>query len=114
MPACSSSAEASFAKILDVRGHKHANAAAAAGERFSSSSSFTDTWATDARIRGHELFREFDVLFIEIRIVLEDLLRRGAAEHHLSDMANRETALRKHWLTAEDVVARDETNPAGL
>src|SRR5262249_50437908 len=85
-----------------------ASATAAAGDRFSSSRSLTGTRTTDARIRGRELLREFDVLRIEIRVVLENVLHRGAPQRHRADVANREPTIGEHGLAAEDVIAGDE------
>src|SRR5262245_15522921 len=81
---------------------------AAAGETFSSRRSFTSTWAAEPRICGREALREFDVLHSQVRVVLEDLLYRGSAPGHLADLANREPALGKDGLAAEDIVALDQ------
>ena len=84
------------------------SATAAAGVRFSSSRSFTDTRPADARIRGHVLLRELDVVFVDVRIVLDDLLHGRAAPRHLADLPHREAALGEDGLAAEDVVSSDE------
>ena len=81
-----------------------ASATAAAGDRFSSSRSFTDTRTPDARIGGHELLREFYVLRVQVRVVLKNLLHRCATARHLADLADSEAAVREHRFTAEDVV----------
>lgn len=41
-----------------------------------------------SRICRHELFRELDVLFIDRRIVLDDLLHWSAAVSHLADLSS--------------------------
>jgi hypothetical protein len=73
-----------------------------------SSRSFTDTRTPGARIRGHELLREFDVLRFEVRVVIQDVLRGCAPSDHLPDVANREAAVGKHGLATEDVVPNHE------
>jgi hypothetical protein len=78
-----------------------ASATAAAGDRFSSSRSFTDTRTPDPRIGGHELLREFYVLRVEVRIVLKNLLHGCATARHLADLADGEAAVREHRFTAE-------------
>src|SRR3954469_14384318 len=78
---------------------------AAAGDRFSSSRSFTDTRTPGARIRRHEFLREFDVLRLEVWVVLQNLLHRSAPSRHLAHVAHGEPAPRKHGLPAQDVVA---------
>ena len=48
--------------------------------------------------------REFYVLRVKVRVVLEKLLHRSATARHLADLTDGQAAVREHRLTAEDVV----------
>ena len=85
-----------------------ASAIAAAGEMFSSSRSLTTTRATDARIRGGEALREFDVLFAQARIVGRDLFHRSTTARHLANVSHREPRLRERRFATEDFLALDK------
>src|SRR5947208_1568691 len=73
------------------------------GERFSSSRSFGGfPWPTDPRIGARKPPREFDILLLEVRIVLEHLLHGRRPFRRLRHPPHGEARAAEHGLATQD------------